>query len=29
MWMEKFISTVKRRGILIADAEQNKEYDLR
>lgn len=29
MWMEKFISTVKRRGILIADAKQNKEYDLR
>ena len=29
MWMEKFISTVKRRGILIADAERNKEYDLR
>ena len=29
LWMEKFIAIVKRRGILIADAEQNKEYDLR
>jgi hypothetical protein len=29
MWMERFIATVKRRGVLIADAEQNKEYDLR
>jgi len=29
MWMEKFIATVKQRGILIADAEQNKDYDLR
>ena len=29
MWMEKFIATVKRRGVLIVDAEQNKEYDLR
>ena len=29
MWMEKFISTVKRRGILVADATHNKEYDLR
>lgn len=29
MWMEKFIATIKRRGVLIADAEQNKDYDLR
>jgi hypothetical protein len=29
MWMEKFIATVKRRGILIADARTQKEYDLR
>src|SRR5690242_1341833 len=29
MWMEKFIATVKRRGILIADARADKEYDLR
>jgi len=29
LWIEKFIATVKRRGVLIADAEQNKEYDLR
>lgn len=29
MWMEKFISTVKRHGILIADAKENKEYNLR
>ena len=29
MWMEKFISTAKRRGILITDATTQKEYDLR
>lgn len=29
MWMEKFIASVKRRGVLIADAEKSKEYDLR
>ena len=29
MWMEKFIVTVKRRGVLIADARTQKEYDLR
>src|SRR5215467_2548088 len=29
MWMEKFISTVKRRGVLIVDATTQKEYDLR
>ena len=29
MWMEKFIATVKRRDILIADAKAEKEYDLR
>ena len=29
MWMEKFISTVKRRGTLIVDAQHHKEYDLR
>jgi hypothetical protein len=29
MWMEKFIATVKRRGVLIADARMQKEYDLR
>ncbi len=28
MWMEKLISTIKRRGILIADALHNTEYDL-
>jgi hypothetical protein len=29
MWVEKFIATVKRRGVLIADASTQKEYDLR
>src|SRR5215469_120074 len=29
MWMEKFIATVKRRGVLIADARTQQEYDLR
>ena len=29
MWMEKFIATVKRQGVLIADARTQKEYDLR
>jgi hypothetical protein len=29
MWMEKFIATVKRRGVLIADARTQEEYDLR
>jgi hypothetical protein len=29
MWMEKFISAVKRRGILITDVMHDKEYDLR
>ena len=28
LWMEKFIATVKRRGILIADATEHKDYDL-
>ena len=28
MWIEKFISIVQRRGILVADATHNKEYDL-
>jgi hypothetical protein len=29
MWMEKFISTAQRRGILVADADSGREYDLR
>jgi hypothetical protein len=29
MWMEKFITTVQRRGILVADAERDRQYDLR
>lgn len=29
MWMEKFIATVKRHGVLIADAMSGQEYDLR
>jgi hypothetical protein len=29
MWMEKFTNIVKRRGTLIVDATNNKEYDLR
>lgn len=29
MWMEKFIATVKRRGVRIADATAHQEYDLR
>lgn len=29
MWMEKFITAVKRRGIVVADATSGKEYDLR
>lgn len=29
MWMEKFIATVKQRGVLIADAQTHQEYDLR
>lgn len=29
MWMEKFIATVKQRGVLIADAATSQEYDLR
>jgi hypothetical protein len=29
MWMEKFISTAKRRGIIVADADSGREYDLR
>jgi hypothetical protein len=29
MWMEKFIATIKRRGVLISDATTHKEYDLR
>jgi hypothetical protein len=28
LWMEKFIATVKRHHILIADATRNREYDL-
>ena len=28
LWMEKFIATIKRRGILIADATEHKDYDL-
>src|SRR5690348_4990669 len=28
MWIEKFIATVKRRGVLIADARTQQEYDL-
>jgi hypothetical protein len=29
MWIEKFIATAQRRGILVADAESGREYDLR
>ncbi|HEY7122994.1 MAG TPA: hypothetical protein VH540_03490 [Ktedonobacterales bacterium] len=29
MWMEKFIASVKRRGVLIVDATTQQEYDLR
>lgn len=29
MWMEKFVATVKRRGVLVVDAMNKKEYDLR
>ena len=29
MWMEKFITAVKRRGVFVADATSGKEYDLR
>lgn len=29
MWMEKFITSVKRRGIPIIDATTQQEYDLR
>ena len=29
MWMEKLITTVKRRGVLIADATTQQDYDLR
>jgi hypothetical protein len=29
MWMEKFITTAKRRGITVADADSGREYDLR
>ena len=29
MWMEKFIATVKRRGVRISDAKASKIYDLR
>jgi hypothetical protein len=29
MWMEKFISTAKRRRITVADADSGREYDLR
>ncbi len=28
LWMEKFIATVKRHHVLVADAERNKDYDL-
>jgi DNA invertase Pin-like site-specific DNA recombinase len=28
MWMEKFIATVKQRGVLIVDAVTSQEYDL-
>jgi hypothetical protein len=29
MWMEKFIATAQRCGILVADADSGREYDLR
>ena len=29
MWMEKFIATAQRHGILVADADSGREYDLR
>ena len=29
MWVEKFIATVKQRGILIADTTTYRQYDLR
>ncbi len=29
MWIEKFITAVKRRSVLITDATENKDYDLR
>jgi len=29
MWMEKYIATAKRHGIMVADADSGREYDLR
>jgi hypothetical protein len=29
MWIEKLIATVQRRGVLVADAERNWQYNLR
>ena len=29
MWIEKLIATLQRRGILVADAERNRQYNLR
>jgi hypothetical protein len=29
MWIEKFIATAQRRGIIVADADSGREYDLR
>jgi hypothetical protein len=29
LWIEKLIATLQRRGILVADAERNRQYNLR
>ena len=29
LWMEKFIATIKRHSVLVADTMEHKDYDLR